>query len=328
MENNNTTSSIKRRISTLKQHVLSRPFMWTNKAASSITNEERKQNTHAENLTAENTPIAPPAPTQSSANQPKDTPRTTQHNTDELTQTKSKQPESKPTPPTINVSDIESGKISTDQLFDQAMDLIDSTQYDHARQIIFTALPYCDNDDSVRRAYRIIGLSYYKPFDFNNALPWFRKAAHDSTNAQDLFNFASTAAQIPGQDKLSQFAFEQLETLHRSKSFQLKPSFWNHLYWFVIALVNGQKYTQAFTLLGRLKLAYKRARFTDVEYLTEIGLPPFEDFISLCITLFKRVDRMEQLVEFFNQMKEHVDEAGRVCNITFLIFYRKLLVQY
>jgi hypothetical protein len=93
----------------------------------------------------------------------------------------------------------------------------------------------------------------------------------------------------------------------------LKPSFWNHLYWFVIALMNGKKYALAFTLLNRLKLAYKRARFTDLDYLSEIGLPAFEDFLSICITLFQRVDRLNQAREFLLQMREHVDEAGKVC---------------
>jgi tetratricopeptide (TPR) repeat protein len=209
------------------------------------------------------------------------------------------------------IQELETGKLSTDEAFDRAMDLIEDADYEKARNLIFVTLPYCDNEDAIRRAYRIIGLSYYKNFDFTHALPWFRRASRDSDSTQDWFNLASTAAQMTGQDKLAMHAFEQLETLHKKSSFQLKPSFWNHLYWYVIALVNGKNYALAFTLLNRLKSAYKRARFTDQDYLSEIGLPSFEDFLSICLTLFQRVDRLNQFKDFLQQMREHVDEAGK-----------------
>ena len=75
--------------------------------------------------------------------------------------------------------------------------------------------------------------------------------------------------------------------------------------------MNGEKYSMALQQLNRLKLAYKRVRFTDPEYLKEVGLPPFEDFLSLSVTLFQRVNRSHQAIEFLKQMQESVDNAGK-----------------
>ncbi|KAL0484424.1 treS [Acrasis kona] len=209
------------------------------------------------------------------------------------------------------ISELESGKINVDQALDRAMDFVEGGSYNTARKVVFSTTPYCENDLQTTRGYRIIGLSYYKHQDFKNALPWFKKASQASTSIQDWFNLASAAAQMEGQEYLAAQAFEQLEKLHTNASFQSKPSFWNHLYWYVISLMNGEKYAMAFTQLNRLKLAYKRARFTDAEYLAEIGLPSFEDFLTTSLLLFKRINKMHQAEEFLRVMIEHVDDTGK-----------------
>lgn len=62
-------------------------------------------------------------------------------------------------------------------------------------------------------------------------------------------------------------AFQKVEELHKASNFQLKPSFWIQLYWFLISLINGQHYALAFQLLDRLKNAYQRVRFMDKEFV-------------------------------------------------------------
>jgi tetratricopeptide (TPR) repeat protein len=227
---------------------------------------------------------------------------------------------------------LENGKISAAQLLDKANQTIhdpNNKDFERVRNFIFQLLPYLKEmdesnqqlspdahydeqleSDSIRRAYRLIGLSYYKSNQFDRALPWFRKAARRSRSINDWFNLCTTAAQA-NQLELAMHAFEQLEVLHKAARFQLVPSFWNQLYWFTVSLLNGEHYSAALEQLNRLKLAYKRARFTDVEYLKEVGLPSFEDFLSLVVTIFQRLDMNHKAIQFLRQMQDAVDNSGK-----------------
>jgi len=227
---------------------------------------------------------------------------------------------------------LENGKISAAQLLDKANQMIhdpNNKDFERVRNFIFQSLPYLKEmdesnqqlspdahydeqleSDNIRRAYRLIGLSYYKSNQFDRALPWFRKAARRSRSINDWFNLCTTAAQA-NQLELAMHAFEQLEVLHKAARFQLVPSFWNQLYWFTVSLLNGEHYSAALEQLNRLKLAYKRARFTDVEYLKEVGLPSFEDFLSLVVTIFQRLDMNHKAIQFLRQMQDAVDNSGK-----------------
>ncbi|KAG2385560.1 hypothetical protein C9374_003375 [Naegleria lovaniensis] len=215
------------------------------------------------------------------------------------------------------IQDLEGDKLKPDQALDLAHRLIDNSQFEEARQFIFNILAFIpsslEENDVSRRAYRLVALSYYNNNELKEALPWFRKAALNSNSVQDWFNLANTSAQVQDDDsnllRLAMYAFSQIENLHKESNFQLQPSFWIQLYYFIISLMNGKHHTEAFTLLNRLRLAYKRARFTDPSYLQEIGLPSFDSFIKLCLTLFRRVDRLNQGFDFLKQMD--VDEAGK-----------------
>nr|CAG4713960.1 unnamed protein product [Naegleria fowleri] len=215
------------------------------------------------------------------------------------------------------IQDLESDILKPDQALDIAHRLIDNSQFEEARQFIFNILAFipssAEENDASRRAYRLVALSYYNNNELKEALPWFRKAALNSNSVQDWFNLANTSAQIQDDDsnllRLAMYAFSQIENLHKESNFQLKPSFWIQLHFFIISLMNGKHYNEAFSELNRLRLAYKRARFTDPSYLQEIGLPSFDSFIKLCLTLFRRVDRLNQGFEFLKQLE--VDEAGK-----------------
>ncbi|KAL9646901.1 hypothetical protein ABK040_013761 [Willaertia magna] len=319
-----------RRLQTLlSQLILSKPLQLTTTLASSVLNNNNDKRNNVIN--------------NDSSNDDK--------NHQEESSDKSEIPESKKEEFKLDVNqiieDLENERLSPSQALDIAHDIIETeNQYEQGRQFIFSILPYLrdpvninvnnnmmeegiseqDNDDT-RRAYRLVGLSYHKNHQFQQALPWFKKAAHNSPSILDWFNLCSTAAQIsdhhlPNNNKdeqhlssihlkLALHAFQQLEELHKASEFKLKPSFWIQLYYFIISLMNGKHYHQAFELLNRLKLAYKRARFTDPSYLEEIGLMSFDSFLSLTLLLFKRVNRLEQGLEFLNQMKQNVDEAGK-----------------
>jgi len=241
------------------------------------------------------------------------------------------------------INDLENDRISPDQALDMANNLIENGKFESARQFIFSILPYLsttegmiqgeeleapqqqtdgvDNTNSTTsRAYRLIGLSFYRNNEMRESLPWFRKAALNSNSLNDWFNLANTSAQIVSANnqpdssflRLATHAFSNIEKLHQINNFELKPSFWNQLYYFIIALMNGGHFNEAFDQLNRLKLAYKRARFTDKTYLQEIGLPSFDSFISLSLALFKRVGRLTQGIEFLEQLTQNVDDSGKL----------------
>lgn len=248
------------------------------------------------------------------------------------------------------IQHIENGLIQPSSGLDIAFQLIKRHDYEKARYYIFYLLPYLNESDThgehspetsnnlkqkdqsynitslsnsneMRRAFRLVGLSFYNNQQFEEALTWFKKAAEQSNSNQDWFNLASTASQIDTTRykqeqrdypiQLAKYAFHQLELLHEASQFQLRPSFWQQCYYYIISLINGKHFNEALNQLNRMKQAYKRARFTDTSYLGEVGLPPFDNFLSLTFYLFKKLDRLNQGIEFLRQIKDYVDEAGK-----------------
>jgi tetratricopeptide (TPR) repeat protein len=310
MHNNNQThAKAERRIaSILRQYVLSKPFQHVTSVASTMLHQSEEQQQH----------------TNEEQQQQQEQTRT---NSQQQQQHTSQQSQTNYDDEFIELfTQLETGKISVNQALDEMNEMlnVEEPDYNKVRYFAFQLFPYLQDDDSntmdddsnnseqqhMRRAYRLIGLSYYKENEYERALAWFRKSARKSQSISDWFNLCTTAAQA-NQVELALHAFEQLEVLHKASKFTLRPSFWTQMYWFIVSLLNGQKYTLALEQLNRLKLAYKRARFTDTEYLKEIGLPAFEDFLSLSVTLFQRVNRSSQAIQFLKQMQENVDNSGR-----------------
>lgn len=201
-----------------------------------------------------------------------------------------------------------------------------SKQYEQARQGIFQLLPFLPNDlqeaqSQMRRAYRLMALSYYKADLFEPALPWFYKAAQGSQQPQDWFNVASCAAQVPQHvaNKLSMAisSMSYVEQLYKTQlqpneqQQQALPSFWMQYYWFTLALMNGKHDQEASKCLARLARAYRRARFTDAEFLQEIGLPELDQFVQCVCNLYKRNLHMTQLVNMLEQMQHELDDHGK-----------------
>lgn len=147
----------------------------------------------------------------------------------------------------------------------EIFNLLEKGEYNRVREEIFNLFPFLDDQKEVTRAFRLVGLSFYKNNEFLKSVPWFRKAAKQSQSTSDWFNLASSAAQA-GQTQLALEAFHTLEELHKASGFRVKPSFWVHLYWFIISLINGEEYSIGLKMLERLKMAYQRARFMDKRY--------------------------------------------------------------
>jgi hypothetical protein len=59
-----------------------------------------------------------------------------------------------------------------------------------------------------------------------------------------------------------------------------------------------------------LNLAFEKARFTDKKYLNEIGLPSFEEFLSILFVLKSKLEG-GNLDEIFESLNENIDESGR-----------------
>ena len=87
--------------------------------------------------------------------------------------------------------------------------------------------------------------------EFSESIPWFQKSATSSTSPSDWFNLASAAAQAKDIE-LAMEAFETLEELHKESNFKAEPSFWIHLYWFILCLINTKEYLLSIHLMKRL----------------------------------------------------------------------------
>jgi hypothetical protein len=72
-----------------------------------------------------------------------------------------------------------------------------------------------------------------------------------SSSPSDWFNLSSASVQSNDLD-LALDSFATLEELHKQSNFQSKPSFWVHLYWFILALMNAKEYLVALDHLKRL----------------------------------------------------------------------------
>eukprot|EP01080_Neovahlkampfia_damariscottae_P001703 gene1703-472_t len=204
-------------------------------------------------------------------------------------------------------------EINPEEVFEKILHMIEEKDFSNARKEIFNTLPYFQEGEEMIRAYRLVGLTYYRNEEYLESLPWFKKSASSSTEPSDWFNLASAAAQAKHVE-LAMEAFETLEELHKQSKFEAQPSFWIHLYWFILALINTKEYLISVHLMKRLSNAYEKARFTDKKYLNEIGLPSFEEFLAILfslksnVTTKEEIDEIEETLKFLN---ENIDESGR-----------------
>lgn len=189
---------------------------------------------------------------------------------------------------------------------EQVTVLLKEKKFSEARNILYDMIPYF-NEEEEKKAYRLIGLSYYKNEEFSKSVPWFEKICKNSNNPGDWFNLASSQAQSK-LIKEAEESFLKVEEGHKQTGFQTKPSFYYHLYWFVIALINVGEYDKIDPYYHRLYLAYERVRFTEPNYLESIGLPKFEDFLQITIMISNEKNQWKEKL-----LKIDFDEHGKKC---------------
>jgi hypothetical protein len=163
-------------------------------------------------------------------------------------------------------------------------------------------IPYANATEEIK-IYRLIGFSYIKDGEWNKAIPWFSRVTKDTVVASDLFHLA--ICQIhSGEFQEGIETFAQMEMVHNDHPSQ-ETSFYVHLFWFMMSLINGGKIDLAVPYVKRLIGAYERARFTDVKFLNDVGLPDFEEFIrSVAVIGRKFPDIIQEL------KKISLDERG------------------
>jgi len=187
---------------------------------------------------------------------------------------------------------------------EQLENLFDEAKYE---EVIAEA-----DEDNVSKAFLPkLALSYFHTEDYEKSTGIFEKICEESNDPVGWFNLC-TSSIMKGDDRRGLEALRCAIKYNRETETNGKgmPTPFMLLY-AVRALVDTEKYNQAFNQLNELAEVYGALSITDSHFLYTRGVPFFDEFVKLCKAVLAK-QKVTDSQQWITYLSSRLDEEGKI----------------